>query len=115
MRRGLLILASFFVFWTWAALQCMFKLLGARHPVNKKIVIVSEARGGCLSQVEQFAHGLAVGIVHQSGVVEVAFALGRFLCQNVAVISVFSFDFACAGERETLFAGTVGLNLWHEF
>lgn len=42
---------------------------------------------------------------HQGGVVEVTLLRSLFLSQDVAVISMLSLDFACAGESETLFGG----------
>lgn len=45
--------------------------------------------------------------------VEVAFALLRLLGQDVAVISVFSFHFSGAGEREALLRRGIGLYLRH--
>lgn len=47
--------------------------------------------------------------------VEVSFALGRLLRQNVAVESVLSLDFTGARQSETLFGGAIGLYLWHGF
>ena len=66
-----------------------------------------------LAEVEKRLHLAHVGAVYKSGVVEVSLTLGALLCQNVAVVSVFSFDLSCAGERETLLRRAVGLYLWH--
>ena len=55
-----------------------------------------------LTEVEKLLDSLSVGTGYESCVVKVSFTLFRFLGQNVAVISVFSLDFPCAGEREAL-------------
>ena len=65
------------------------------------------------TKVEKFANLVNVGRCHQSGLVEVSFAFLGLLRQDVAVVSVFPFDFACACEGETLLRGRVSLNFWH--
>ena len=67
----------------------------------------------CLLEGEQFANSLDVGTFYQSCVVEVALALLRLFGQDVAVVGMLSFDFACSSKGETLLAGGIGLNLWH--
>lgn len=54
-----------------------------------------------------------VSIRHKSGVVEISLTFFRLFSQDVAMISVFPFDFPCAGERETLLRRGIGLYLWH--
>ena len=66
-----------------------------------------------LAEVKEFANLTHVGACHESGLVKIAFALLALLCQDVAMISVFPFDFPCAGERETLFRRGIGLNFRH--
>lgn len=55
-----------------------------------------------LAKVKELANLLEVCILNQSCVVEISLTLFALLCQNVAVISVFPFDFPCAGERKAL-------------
>lgn len=66
-----------------------------------------------LAEIEKRLHLAHVGAVYKCGVVEVSLALSALLCQNVAVVSVFSLDLSCAGECETLLRRAVGLYLWH--
>lgn len=72
--------------------------------------MLSVGKIGGLDAQEAF-YLLYVGGVYQTGVVEVAFTLLRFLGENVAVVGVFTLDLPCAGERKALFAGTVGFIL----
>ena len=55
-----------------------------------------------LAKAKELANLLEVCILYQSCVVEISLTLFALLCQNVAVVSVFPFDFPCAGERKTL-------------
>ncbi len=55
-----------------------------------------------LTKAEKFANLLDVGFQNQPCVVKVSLTLFALLCQNVTVVSVFPFDFPCAGEREAL-------------
>ena len=42
-----------------------------------------------------------------------SFLFSCFLCQDVAFVSVFPFDFSSTGEVETLLSGTITFHLWH--
>ena len=66
-----------------------------------------------LSEVKKITHLFLIGAGHESCVVEVSLTFFTLLSQDVAVISVFPFDFPCAGERETLLRRGIGLYLWH--
>ena len=46
---------------------------------------------------------------------EIALLLGFFLCENVALVSVFSLDLSCSGHLESLLSAGVGFHLWHDF
>ena len=65
------------------------------------------------AEVEELAHLLDVGRSHQAGVVEISLALFRLLGKDVAVVSVFPFDLAGAGERKTLFRSGIRLYFRH--
>ena len=56
----------------------------------------------CLPEVEKFANLFDICFVHEGCVVKISLALFALLRQDVAVISVFAFNFPCAGEREAL-------------
>lgn len=45
--------------------------------------------------------------------VEVALLLLGFLCQDVTVVSVMSFDLTRSGESETLLCAGISLYFWH--
>ena len=45
--------------------------------------------------------------------VEISLTFFRLFGQDVAVVSVFSFDFAGTGEREAFLGSGIGLYLWH--
>ena len=54
-------------------------------------------------------------VFDNSAVSQVAFSLGGFLGENVAVVSVMSLDFAGAGQSESLLGGGLGFDFWHFF
>ena len=54
-----------------------------------------------------------VGAVYDIHVVKVALLFLGLLCQNVAVVSVMSFNLTRSGERETLFCSGISLYFWH--
>ena len=66
-----------------------------------------------LLHAEQLAHLIAVGLVHQSNVVEVAFLLLRFLRQDVTVKGMLSFQFSRSGKSKSLFGTGIRLYFWH--
>ena len=53
--------------------------------------------------------------MYKSEVIKISFFLLGLLCENVAVISVFSLDFSRSGKRKTLFGTGVGFLLCHLF
>ena len=55
-----------------------------------------------LTEIKKFLHLTLVRTGYESCVIEITLALLAFLSQNVAVISMFSLDLPCAGEREAL-------------
>lgn len=66
-----------------------------------------------LAEVEELANLLLVGRCHESCVVEISLTLLRLFRKDVAVISVFPFDLAGAGECETLFRSGISLYFRH--
>ena len=93
-------------------MSAAFLLFVAGHSVCKKCFVCSPVRKR-LAEIEKRLHLAHVCAVYECSVVEVSLTLSALLCQNVAVVSVFSFDLSCAGERETLLRRAVGLYLWH--
>lgn len=53
--------------------------------------------------------------MYKSEVIKISFLLLGLLCENVAMISVFSLDFPRSGKRKTLFGTGVGFLLCHLF
>lgn len=66
-----------------------------------------------LAKAKELANLLEVCILYQSCVVEISLTLFRLFRKDVAVISVFPFDFAGAGECETLFRSGISLYFRH--
>lgn len=66
-----------------------------------------------LLHCEKLANSLDIGALHDCGVVQHTFALFALLGENVAVVSVFSLDFSCSGESESLLTAGISLYLWH--
>ena len=66
-----------------------------------------------LSQVQKVTYLFLVGFHHDSGVVEVSLLLLSLLRQNVAVISMLSFDLTCSGQLEAFLSAGICLNFWH--
>jgi hypothetical protein len=44
---------------------------------------------------------------------EIALLLGFFFSKNVALVSMLSFNFSCAGHLESLLGAGIGFHLWH--
>ena len=70
-------------------------------------------RGLFLLDGEQGLYALFVYFGDESKVVEVALLLFGLLSKNVAVVSVFSFDFSCSGKSESFFGTGISFNLRH--
>jgi hypothetical protein len=58
-------------------------------------------------------HIADIGTVDRSPVTQITFALGTFFSQNVAFVSMFSFDFSCSGKSEPFFGTGIGFHFWH--
>ncbi len=74
---------------------------GAVHPVNKNgfvIVTIESKRDtlvfSCLFKAEERFYVVFITLGDEAGVGEVTFLLFGLLCKNVAVESVFTFDFS---------------------
>lgn len=65
------------------------------------------------TDVKKLSNLTLVCTCYKCSVVKISFTLFRLLCQDVAVVSVFSFEFPCPGEREALLGRGIGLYLWH--
>jgi len=53
-------------------------------------------------------------LIDKAKVGEIPFALGAFLCQDVTLKSMLSFDFSGAGELKTLFRAGIRLHFRHD-
>ena len=66
-----------------------------------------------LTKSKKSLHLALVGGCHESGVVQITFTLFAFLRQNVAVVSMFSFDLTGASQCKALLRCAVCLYFWH--
>ena len=69
--------------------------------------------GLVLLEGEERLHAVFVHFSDECEVVEVALLLLGLLSQNVAVVSMFSFDFSCSGKSESFFGTGISFNLRH--
>ncbi len=68
-----------------------------------------------LAEAEQIAYLLEVRLVNEGLVNQITFLLLGFLCQNVTVVSMMSFDLTCTGETESLLRTGIRFYFWHCF
>jgi hypothetical protein len=102
MRRRLLILAF---------LDCFFEWRAARFSLRSSGLVHSWFYIKLLYQ-KHFDLGL-IDLGDHTRVGQVAFLLGGFLGEDVAVESVLPLDPARPRERETLLGGRIGFHFWH--
>ena len=74
---------------------------------------VTRLLGLGLTEVEQLANLLEVGLVDKRHVVQIALLFLRLLRENVTVIRMISFYFPCSGKRKALFGTGIRLYFWH--
>jgi len=65
------------------------------------------------TEIEKFANLLNVGRIYKAHLDEVSLTLFRLLCKDMAVVSMFPFDFAGAGEGKALFRSGISLYFRH--
>ena len=66
-----------------------------------------------LLQAEQLLYVAFVHMCHRAEVREVALLLFGLFGQDVALESVFTFDFSCSGKGEPLFGTGISFHLGH--
>ena len=54
-----------------------------------------------------------VGLVHKSEVVKISLLFLGLLCQDVAVVSMLSFQLTCSGKGEPFFGTGISFYFWH--
>ena len=68
-----------------------------------------------LTQTEQITNLLQVGAVDDCLMNQITFLFLCLLCQNVAVVSMMSFDLTSTGEAESLLRTGIRFYFWHFF
>ena len=63
---------------------------------------------------EHVFYSTHVGFVNQGGMSKVPLALRRFLSEDMAFISVFSFHFSGAGKLKAFFGAGICFHFWHD-
>jgi hypothetical protein len=84
-----------------------------KNLIDFEMLAVSNRLRCGLAEVEELAYLLLVGRSYETGVVEVSLTLFRLLGKDVAVVSVFPFDLAGAGEGKALFRSGISLYFRH--
>jgi hypothetical protein len=70
-------------------------------------------------KIKQLLHGqqtldiFLVSFVYLSKISQVPLAFLRLFGENMALVSVLSFDFTSSGEREAFLRSRIRLHLWH--
>jgi len=66
-----------------------------------------------LLHVKHQLHIADIGGVDGGPVTQVTFPLCTLFGQNMAFVSMFSFNLSCSGKPESFFGAGIGLHFWH--